>query len=130
MPKNKRESAQHYRKLIDRLFRVKSIRYAVITDELGIRYFGGMKEGVESTTPLDIEKRLEVQAVLILKMAVGYERFDGKLLYSCIQWQDVSAYFFLLGRRGNRILTITIDSVGLPLALTKARRVVENWNSR
>lgn len=124
--KNKEQRADPYETLIDDLFKIKNIRYAVVTDDLGNRYRGGMKEGVKSTTPLDIEKRLETQAVLILKMAEGYVPFDGKLYYCSIHWQKVVAYFFLISK-GERVLAITVDAKAPPGSLSRIRKLVEKW---
>jgi hypothetical protein len=118
--------SESYDRLVDKLFLVPNVRYAVVADDLGNRYFGGMKAGVQSTTPLDIEKRLEVQAVLILKMAQGYEPFDGKLYYCSIRWEKVLAYFFLLDK-GDRILAVTLNAKASPQAVNKIRALVRKW---
>jgi hypothetical protein len=124
--KSKQQLTSNYEGLIDRLFEIPMVRYAVVIDELGNRFCGGMKPGVKSTTPLGVEKRLEMQAALILKMAEGYERFDGDLYYCSIHWKKVSAYFFLVGN-GNQMLTLTIEPKAPPSTLARVRTTVLKW---
>jgi hypothetical protein len=118
-----------YQVLINRLFELSFVRYAVVTDDYGRRYVGGMKPGIESTTPIEIEKRLETQAVLILKMAEGYVPYDGDLLWSSIRWEKVVALFFLLGQdKGTLSLTLEGNS-SLESAL-QVHQLVEDWKSK
>ena len=84
---------ESYPELLDKLFELSFVRYAVVTNEFGLRYSGGMKDGIESTTPDDIEQKLEGQAVSILKVAESYERYDGRLVYITIKWEKVIALF-------------------------------------
>ncbi|MHB1909102.1 MAG: hypothetical protein ACYCQJ_09585 [Nitrososphaerales archaeon] len=118
---------ERHQELIDTLFKFPFVRYAVITDEWGKRYAGGMKPGVTSTTPVEIEKRLETQAVLILKMAEGYVDYDGKVLFSTIRWEKILAMFFLLN--GNRTLSVTLEGDTFFDLISKVRETVENWKS-
>ncbi len=126
MTKKSQGKDSTYDELIEKLFQINNVRYAVVTDELGNRYSGGMKKGVKSTTPLDIEKRLEIQAVLILKMAEGYQDFDGELFYCSIHFKKVFAYFFLLAK-GERVLSVTLDSFAPPSSLDEIREIVSKW---
>ncbi len=115
-----------YQKLVDLLFDLPFLRYAVVTDDFGRRYVGGMKPGVESTTPIEIEKRLEAQAVLILKMAEGYVPYDGELLWSSIRWEKVIALFFLLGE-GKGTLSLTIQGNASFDSFRQILDVIEKW---
>jgi hypothetical protein len=115
-----------YQRLIDSLFELPFLRYAVVTDDFGRRYVGGMKPGVESTTPVEIEKRLEAQAVLILKMAEGYVPYDGEVLWSSIRWEKVIALFFLLGE-GKGTLSLTIQGDTSFDSFSKIHEVIETW---
>ena len=119
-------SKEAYQELIDSLFSLPFVRYAVITDNFGRRYAGGMKSGVESTTPVEIEKRLESQAVLILMMAESYVPYDGELFWSSIRWKKVIALFFLLGKdRGTVSVTVQGDT---PFnSFSKVHDVIEEW---
>jgi hypothetical protein len=117
-----------YQKLIDSLFKFEFLRYAVVTDDFGRRYVGGMKPGVESTTPIEIEKRLEAQAVLILKMAEGYVPYDGQLLWSTIRWEKVIAMFFLLGE-GRGTLSLTIQGDTRFDSFTEIYGAIEAWKN-
>ena len=116
----------NYRSLIDDLFELHFVRYAVVTDDYGRRYAGGMKPGVESTTPIEIEKRLEAQAVLILKMAEGYTPYDGALQWSSIRWEKVVAMFFLLGE-GMGTLSVTLAGDASSDSASKVYNLVEAW---
>ena len=115
-----------YQKLVNTLFELPFLRYAVVTDDFGRRYAGGMKQGVESTTPVEIEKRLEAQAVLILKMAEGYVPYDGNVLWSSIRWEKVIALFFLLGE-GKGTLSLTIQGNTPFDSFSKILEIVERW---
>ncbi|MDH2900279.1 MAG: hypothetical protein PXY39_04860 [archaeon] len=117
-----------YQKLVDSLFELPFLRYAVVTDDFGRRYAGGMKPGVESTTPVEIEKRLEAQAVLILKMAEGYVPYDGKVLWSSIRWEKVIALFFLLGE-GKGTLSLTVQGVTKFDSFDKILKIIDNWKN-
>lgn len=117
-----------YQKLVDSLFELPFLRYAVVTDDFGRRYAGGMKPGVESTTPVEIEKRLEAQAVLILKMAEGYVPYDGEVLWSSIRWEKVIALFFLLGE-GKGTLSLTVHSVTKFDSFDKILEIIDNWKN-
>jgi|GEM_PF-1995314 hypothetical protein len=100
-------SDSNYEKLIRNLFSLEYVRYAVVLDDYGNRIVGGMNENVPSTTPADVERRLEVQCILILRMAESYQQYDGSLLYSSIRWEKLSAYFFLLSDK--RVLALTVQ---------------------
>ena len=115
-----------YETLVSRLFELPFVRYAVVTDDFGRRYTGGMKPGVESTTPIEIEKRLETQAVLILKMAEGYVPYDGNLLWSSIHWEKVVALFFLLGQ-DKGTLSLTLEGNSSLEAALQVHQLVEDW---
>jgi hypothetical protein len=117
-----------YQKLIDALFDLPFLRYAVVTDDFGRRYVGGMKPGVESTTPVEIEKRLESQAVLILKMAEGYVPYDGEVFWSSIRWEKVIALFFLLGE-GKGTLSLTIQGDTPFDSFGRIHQVIEDWKN-
>jgi hypothetical protein len=117
-----------YQKLVASLFGLTFLRYAVVTDDFGRRYVGGMKPGVESTTPIEIEKRLEAQAVLILKMAEGYVPYDGQLLWSSIRWEKVIALFFLLGE-GKGTLSLTIQGDTSFDSFSEILDIIEKWKS-
>ncbi len=117
-----------YQKLVDSLFELPFLRYAVVTDDFGRRYAGGMKPGVESTTPVEIEKRLEAQAVLILKMAEGYVPYDGEVLWSSIRWEKVIALFFLLGE-GKGTLSLTVQGVTKFDLFDKILKIIDNWKN-
>jgi hypothetical protein len=115
-----------YQELIASLFRLPFVRYAVVTDDFGHRYAGGMKPGVESSTPSALEKRLEAQAVLILKMADGYVPYVGKLVWTTIRWENVIAMFFLLGEdRGT--LAVTIQGNTEMDSMQEIRKQVDDW---
>jgi hypothetical protein len=117
-----------YETLVRKLFELPFVRYAVVTDDFGRRYVGGMKPGVESTTPIEIEKRLETQAVLILKMAEGYVPYDGNLLWSSIRWEKVLALFFLLGQEKGT-LSLTLEGNSSLEAALQVYQLVEDWKS-
>lgn len=119
----------NYRALIDDLFELHFVRYAVVTDDYGRRYAGGMKPGVESTTPIEIEKRLEAQAVLILKMAEGYTLYDGAVKWSSIRWEKVVAMFFLLGE-GMGTLSVTLGADTSSDSLSRVYNLVEAWKKK
>lgn len=115
-----------YQELVDRLFELPFVRYAVVTNEFGLRYSGGMKPGVESTTPNEVEKKLEGQAVSILRVAESYERYDGKLVCITIKWEKVVAVFCRLGS-GRGILILTLEGASKPEALVEVLDIVEYW---
>jgi hypothetical protein len=117
-----------YQRLIDSLFEFPFLRYAVVTDDFGRRYAGGMKPGVQSTTPVEIEKRLEAQAVLILKMAEGYVPYDGEILWSSIRWEKVIALFFLLGE-GKGTLSLTVQGDTPSDSFSKIYEAIEKWKN-
>ncbi len=118
-----------YQKLVNRLFELPFVRYAVVTDDYGRRYVGGMKPGVQSTTPIEIEKRLETQAVLILKMAEGYIPYDGNLLWSSIRWEKVLALFFLLGQ-DKGTLSLTLEGNSSLQSALQVHQLVEDWKDK
>jgi hypothetical protein len=113
--------------LIKELFALDFVRYAVVIDDFGERIAGGMNLHVESTTPPDVERRLEVQAILILRMAEAYEQYDGKLLYSSIKWEKLSAYFFILSDK--RILALTVEGKAPPEIIENVSDVVRRHAS-
>lgn len=115
-----------YRKLINRLFENPSVRYAVVIDNFGYRCAGGMKPGVSSITPDSIVKRFEMQAVLIMKMVEGYEPYVGKLLWSTVRWENVTALFFLLGH-DNGILSLTLRSGTPNEVVDQIHKLVQEW---
>ncbi len=114
---------EKYDDLIRSLFEMPHGRYAVVLDDFGNRIAGGMKVGIESTTTEVAERRLEVQAVLILRMAEGYEEFDGKVHYSSIRWDKVLAHFFILST--NTALALTLQGSAPTYHIEKVRQVVE-----
>ncbi len=117
-----------YQELINSLFAFPFVRYAVVTDNFGRRYAGGMKPGVESTTPVEIEKRLESQAVLIMMMAESYVPYDGELFWSSIRWKKVIALFFLLGKdRGN--VSVTVQGNTSYDSFIEIYRIIQKWKA-
>jgi hypothetical protein len=111
-----------YELLIRELFKLDHVRYAVVLDDFGERITGGMNSNVESTTPPDVERRLEVQCILILRMAEAYEQYDGRLLYSSIKWDKLSAYFFALSDK--RVLAVTVEGDAPANAIERVIRLV------
>jgi hypothetical protein len=117
---------ESYQELVESLFALPFVRYAVVTDDFGHRYAGGMKPGIQSSTPIELEKRLEAQAVLILKMAEGYVPYVGKLLWSSIRWDKVIALFFLLGE-DKGTLSVTIQGETPLEASLEVRNRIDKW---
>ena len=98
---------QEYQSLIDALFKLPFVRYAVVSDSFGKRLAGGMKPGVQTYSSRQTETKLEIQAVLILKMAEEFEPQHGRLFYGAVRWQKVVALFFLLSQ--DQVVTITVE---------------------
>jgi hypothetical protein len=117
-----------YQILVNKLFELPFVRYAVVTDDFGRRFVGGMKPGISSTTPIEIEKMLETQAVLILKMAEGYVPYDGSLLWSSIHWEKVVALFFLLGQ-DKGTLSVTLEGTSSLESALQVHKLVEDWKN-
>ncbi len=117
---------ESYQELVESLFKLPFVRYAVVTDDFGHRFAGGMKPGIQSLTPIELEKRLEAQAVLILKMAEGYVPDVGKLLWSSIRWEKVTALFFLLGEEKGT-LSVTIQGETPMESLLEVRKKIGGW---
>ena len=100
-----------------------------MTDGFGRKLAGGMKPGVTSTTSDDIEKRLEIQAALILKMAEGYVPYDGDLLWSSIRWEKILALFFLLSG-GYQIVCVTLDGKSSFENVIDIHAVIKKWKPK
>ncbi len=118
-------SEKGYTRLVNELFELEHIRYAVVLDDFGEKLLGGMKPGVKTSTPTDAEKRLEIQSILILRMAEQYEQFDGKLHYTCIKWDKLSALFFFLS--SNRTLAVTVQPSAPPDFGEEVEKLVQRF---
>jgi hypothetical protein len=110
---------------VDSVFRVPGVRYCVVIDDYGRKVVGGMKPGVESVSPLDVERKLEMQAVIILKMALPYEKYLGSLHHSTIKWDKLDALFFLLS--DDRTLSLTIEGSDRDSAASQVERALASW---
>src|SRR5271157_5921458 len=86
-----KSESQEFRSLIDELYSLPMVRFAVINDSYGERLVGGMKPGVQSISPDESEKRLAMQSVIMLKMAEDFEKYTGELHYSTIRWDKMKA---------------------------------------
>ncbi len=114
-----------YVTLLNKIFELPDVRYAAVNDKFGVRIVGGMKPGVKTLTPPEADKRLEMQSVMILKMAENYSEHSGELRYSSIQWAKVCALFFLISPE--RALCITVFGDLLHDTKLKIERIVSDW---
>ena len=96
-----------FQSLIDTLFELQAVRYAVVSNSVGDRITGGMKQGVQTISSPQMEMKLERQAVLILNMAENFEPENGRLYFVSVRWDKVVALFFLLSQ--DHALTITVN---------------------
>ena len=120
-----KSESQEFRSLIDELYSLPMVRFAVINDSYGERLVGGMKPGVQSISPDESEKRLAMQSVIMLKMAEDFEKYTGELHYSTIRWDKMKAIFFLLSPE--RAVTVTIYGDTPLEQISKVENVVRNW---
>jgi hypothetical protein len=115
---------KEYSELIDSIFLLEPVRYAMILDDFGERIMGGMKPKVTSLTPEEVEKNLELQATLILKMAETFSKHTGKLMNTQINWEKVSALFFRLSE--DETLCVSAEANPGP-PVRELRNLIENW---
>ena len=111
--------------LVQKVFELPEVRYAAINDKYGIRILGGMKPGVETLTPPDADKRLEMQSMMILNMAENYSEHSGEVRYSSIQWAKLCALFFLIS--AEKALSVTVFGDLLHDTVLKIERIVGDW---
>lgn len=117
-----------FQDLIDALFKRSSVRYSTVIDFRGEKLAGGMKPGVESISTNQSERRLEMQSVLILKMAEGFEPECGRLYYSAIRWEKIVALEFLLS--SEEVLNVTIDADTPLEEAFEIEKMVKEWKNR
>jgi hypothetical protein len=120
------KTKDQYSELINAIFRLDGIRYAMILDDFGERIMGGMKPLVASLTPEEVEKNLELQATLILKMAENFAKHTGKLLYTEIHWERVAAMFFRLSEEETLCVSAEVNAGA---QTQKLREILEDWKS-
>jgi len=114
--------------LVNSLFKLPRVRYAAVIDSHGEKLHGGMKPGVVSMSSTQTEKKLEIQSVLILKMAEDFETECGRLFYSSIRWEKLVGLFFLLSQ--DWALNVTIEG-DMPLSeIFEIEKVVRRWKEK
>ena len=116
-----------YQSLVDYLFELSAVRYAVVSDSVGGRVAGGMKQGIKPIGSPQAEAKLEIHAVLMLNMAETFEPDNGRLLFVSARWQNVVAVFFLLS--SDRALTVTVNGDAPLQDLFKIEALVREWKS-
>jgi hypothetical protein len=114
-----------YNELLDELFRFPSVRYAAVLDEFGDRIAGGMKPNVESMTPSSVERKLETQSALMLRMSDDYAKFVGRFRYILLQWEKMIALFFFL--TNGTSLSMSMENASSSEAIDQVKLVVERW---
>src|SRR5208337_3163785 len=110
------------KELIGEVFQIRGVRYATVVDGYGNRILGGMKPGVETVAPPEIETRREMQSIFVMKMAEDYEKYFDKSMYTIVGWKRLHAVYFLLSR--SRALSLTIENQDLQQALPRLELVV------
>lgn len=119
---------QKYSQLLESLYKMDGVRYAAVLNQYGERVSGGMKSSVKSLTPTNLDERLEIQAVLTLRMAEGFAKFTGKLMYATFRWPKAIALFFILNEE--KALSLTLDGDFSPKSILSINNAVKKWKSK
>lgn len=116
------DSAQ-YSDLLESVYRISKMRHAVILDDFGDRIAGGMKPGVESYSPPGVERKLETQSTLMLRMAEDYSKYVGSFAYISMAWEKMTAAFFFLPKGYS--LSVSLDGMDVARELEEILEIVK-----
>jgi hypothetical protein len=117
--------SNQYAELLDSLFKIPKVRYAAILDEFGDRLVGGMRPGVTSLSPPNIERKLETQSSLMLRMAEDYSKFAGEFSFISVDWQNMTAVFSFLPDK--KSVSLSIDGMWPTETIQEVKRAIKSW---